>query len=83
MEAHNNLANVLAAAGDFRGAEVHFRAALRLTPGDAALHNNLANVEANLGKRDEAVAEYREALRLRPDYPEASQNLNAVLGRRD
>src|SRR5581483_6754722 len=45
-------------------------------------HNHLGNALRKLGRPGEAEACHRRALELRPDYPEALNNLGAVLGER-
>ena len=78
-KAHNNLANLLKAAGDFTGAASHYDAAIREDPLYAEAHDNLANLMAQLGRADNAVRQYREAIRLKPDLAEPHNNLAAAL----
>jgi Flp pilus assembly protein TadD len=65
--AHVNLANALRNdLGDLRGAESHYRAALRLRPGHALAHTNLGSVLAITGRFDEAADEFNRALEIDP-----------------
>lgn len=82
--AHNNLANLLADAGDEAGALRAYTTALALKPGEANTHYNLANLLARQGRLEEAVSHYREALRLAPRAADTHVNLGntyALLGR--
>lgn len=70
-EAHNNLAALLRANGDFAGAAQHYRAALEQRPGYPEAHYNYALLLYVIGSPTGAADHYREALRLRLDYVEA------------
>ena len=77
--AHNNLGNLLQAAGKPELALEHYRQALRIKPDDGPTHNNLAGVLTALGRLDDAIGECREALRLYPDDAEAHCNFGIAL----
>jgi len=68
-EAHNNLANLLDAAGQTNEALVHYQAALRLHPNAALAHCNFGTLLVKLGRVDEALRQYQEAARLQPGNP--------------
>lgn len=80
-EAHNNLAIVLRARGDEKGAAAHYQEALRLRPSYPEAHYNYAALLAERGTRG-AEEHYREALRLRPDYVDAHHGLASLLHQR-
>jgi tetratricopeptide (TPR) repeat protein len=79
VQAHSDLANVLASLGWFDEAIAHYQRALNIRPDFAAAHNNLAGALFGCGRIDEAIAEYRMALKIRPDYAGARENLGNVL----
>jgi tetratricopeptide (TPR) repeat protein len=65
--AHVNLANALRNdRGDLRGAEAHYRTAVRLHPRHALAHTNLGSVLAITGRLDEAADEFNRALEIDP-----------------
>src|SRR5262249_50699645 len=64
--AHNNLAILLAGAGNLPEAAEHFRRSLELKP-DYASALNLGIVLEREGEREQALELYRESLRLKPD----------------
>ncbi len=68
-------------AGDPKGAEAAYRAALKLTPDDEDLHYNLGIALSRMNRLEEAEAEYRSALKLFPEYPEVHNNLGNLLNR--
>lgn len=67
--AHNNLANLLAAAGAFEQARQEYEAALRLDPKQAEAHFNLAALLARHGEAAGAAEHYRSALQLSVSPP--------------
>ena len=66
--AYNNLAVVLGQTGDWAGAEVAARAALRHDPGPTN-YNNLVVALYGQGRVDDARAAIREGLDAYPDHP--------------
>jgi tetratricopeptide (TPR) repeat protein len=76
---HNHLGAALGASGETDAAEVAFREALRLMPGDAQTHYNLAALAGMRGDAAAAGSGYREAVRLNPKFAEAWFNLGNVL----
>jgi len=80
-EAHNNLGNALAAAGQLAQAESSFRQALRCKPQYAEALNNLGNALRDQGKLDDAIDAFQRAWQLRPDYAECHNNLGIALAR--
>lgn len=66
--------------GNYRNAEVLYRATLGRNPGCWMAWNNLGHLQlADRTRHTEAIASFAEALRLRPDYPEARGNLGLAL----
>jgi hypothetical protein len=64
-------AALLAARGDFAGAERKYREALRTQPDDVDLHFGLGAVLSQLDRRDDAASEFRWVVqRGRPGRPE-------------
>lgn len=79
--AHINLGNALDTQGRTREAIVHYEAALRLEPGNAAAHFNLAVALLRLpGRGDEARAHLETALRLDPGNDRARQVMERLRG---
>lgn len=77
--AHNNLGNLLRAAGRPDDAIAHFKAALALRPDLAKAHYNLANALRDERRAAEALPHYARAVELTPDDAEAqSQYGNAL-----
>jgi tetratricopeptide (TPR) repeat protein len=66
-EAHSNLGNALAAAGDLDEAVASFRRALDIDPSFALLHRRLGNVLYELSRYPEAEKSYRLALDAEPE----------------
>ncbi|HSY18513.1 MAG TPA: tetratricopeptide repeat protein [Candidatus Acidoferrales bacterium] len=66
VEAHNNLGNLLDAAGKPEEALAQYQAAVQLQPGQPQAHENLGTQLAEMGRLDEAMKEYEEAARLEP-----------------
>lgn len=77
--AHNNLAEVLAAAGRPAEAIPHLERALQLKPDSAEAENNLGDDLRRVGRAADALPHLQRALSLRPAYPEARNNLGAAL----
>jgi tetratricopeptide (TPR) repeat protein len=75
----NNLALLLADAGDPGGAIALLREAIRLLPSNSQLHNNLGHVLRRAKDPDGAIAAFREATRLGPEDPLPWGNLGSVL----
>jgi tetratricopeptide (TPR) repeat protein len=79
-EAHDNLATLLAGAGQSSEAIEHYRAALTIRPNSAQLHNNLAAALARLPSRQqEAIDQFRQAIVIQPNFVEAHTGLAEVL----
>lgn len=66
------------AAGDWRGAEPHYRALVTATPQDAELWFKLGNIYARVEQPDAAIAAYREALVRDADLAKAWFNMGVV-----
>jgi tetratricopeptide (TPR) repeat protein len=79
--AHNNLGNLLLAAGKRSEAMGHFEAALRLKSDFPEAHLSVGNALLDIpGRLDDAIAEYETAVRLSPNSDRAHTNLgNALL----
>jgi len=85
--AHNNLGAVLVRKGRLDEGLAHLREAVRLNPAYETARANIAvalhqkgNIEAADESRwEEAARLYRQALESKPDFPEAQQNLDALL----
>jgi tetratricopeptide (TPR) repeat protein len=78
-EAHNDLANALAALGRYAEAIPEYLAAIEGQPANPVIHYNLAIALSRSGRDQDAAREYGEALRLNPASAEAHNNLAAVL----
>ncbi len=74
-EAFVNLANVLLQKGDFRGALVNYKKALKTDPQNATAHANLGHALRMLGNIEAAVAEFQEALKIDPGLEVAARSL--------
>ncbi len=79
--AENNLATALALRGDARGAEAHYREAIRIRPNYSQADNNLGVLLARQGRIAEAMAQHEEALRLQPRDADAHFNLGLLNAR--
>ncbi len=77
--AHNNLALILADAGQIDQAIPHLENAIRLKPDYALAENNLGNDLTQLNRPAEAVPHLQRALALQPKYPVAERNLGIAL----
>jgi Flp pilus assembly protein TadD len=64
----NDLGNLLAVAGDTRGAEAAYRRALELAPGDAGVHFNYGLLLAESGERLAALRQFRTVTDLEPRH---------------
>jgi tetratricopeptide (TPR) repeat protein len=65
--------------GDFRGAVVGFKAALRRQPTWEGLHNGLGWSRLRLGRPHLAAAAFRPALERKPEYVDALHGLGSAL----
>jgi Flp pilus assembly protein TadD len=84
VNAHLNLAKVLARQENFDAAIPEFQEVLRLTPDDPDAHHELGVALESKGELESAIAEFNEALRLRPYFVAADVELarcNALLKR--
>lgn len=79
LQALNNLALQLTAAGDFDEAERLYRRMLELQPGSAEGHSNLAQLFQMQGRLDEAAESYLRALQLNPRHLAAHSGYIGVL----
>ena len=79
--AHQNLAIVLAEAGQVDAAIAHLRTALAIKPDNAAAENNLGDNLASLGRLDEALPHLQRAVELQPIYAVGHCNLATTLAR--
>lgn len=77
--AHSNLAHALFGEGDWKGAEEHYRKAIRSDPTYANAYDNLGTVLARQGRNDEAVGKYRKALALNPRHVDAHYHLGLAM----
>ena len=71
---------------DWAGADVSYRRALALEPGDAGIIEDAASLAAVLGNFDDALALYRRAAQIDPLFPSAYKNIGYVsyyLGREE
>lgn len=66
FQAHNNLANLLAATGADAEALKEYQEALRLDPNAATAHLNYGTLLSEIGRFGDALSEYAEAARLAP-----------------
>jgi tetratricopeptide (TPR) repeat protein len=82
-QAHHNLATTLEAAGDFRGAVVHYRMASLLDPRLPGVFSNLGGALVRQGDLGGAIEVYRRAIAVAPDDVEARNNLGQSLGLAD
>jgi serine/threonine-protein kinase len=64
--------------GDYAGAAVHLKQALRLAPKKSRYLILLGQTYYNLGRAREAVSEYKRALRLDPNNREAQHSLEVA-----
>ena len=80
-EAHMNLGNVYAEAGDARQAEAEFLTALRLEPRAAAARVNLAELYTQLGRQEEAEQVLRDGIAINADEAVLHHSLGLMLVR--
>jgi predicted O-linked N-acetylglucosamine transferase (SPINDLY family) len=66
-------------SGDFKGAEVHFREAIRIDAAQPPVWFTLGNVLQDMRRLDDAVTAYQRAVALCPDYAEAHHNMGRTL----
>jgi eukaryotic-like serine/threonine-protein kinase len=79
-EAHSALANIKEDYDwDWKGAEVEYRRAIELSPGDEVAHASYSNLLLELGRFPEALAEAKIAQSLDPLSVFANDNLAAML----
>jgi Flp pilus assembly protein TadD len=71
LEAHNNLGNLLDAAGAESEALAQYHAAEELAPADPLPRENLGTTLLKLGRFEDALRQYQEAARLQPRDPRA------------
>ena len=86
VDAHNNLGNVLKAAGRLDEAETAYRRALEIRPDYADAHYNLGILLEAMGRPSEAEAAYQNALDATPGFVLARfnhANTLKALGRLD
>ena len=80
VEAHLQLAELLARRNQHRRARYHCRCAVRIRPDDAAAHYMLGWVSIELGELAEAREHLKRALEIRPNYADAHVDLGVVAG---
>ncbi|WP_165233977.1 tetratricopeptide repeat protein [Aquisphaera insulae] len=80
-EAHLNLANAQAGAGDLAGATRTLRIASWRWPEDVHVRGRLGKNLYAAGRYDEAADEYRAVVRLRPEDPDARTYLAQVMAK--
>lgn len=76
---HIGLANHLAAHGRFEEAVEHYKAGIRLEPGDFQGVSNLALALGKLGRYNEAIAYHEQAITMRPDVARLHDHLAFAL----
>ena len=77
VPARNNMAELLAEAGDWNVALAHYEAARRLAPEEPAIHLNLAVHYNRLGRVEDALASAQRAAELDPELWNAAFFLGA------
>lgn len=79
-EAHSALANIKEDYDwDWKGAEIEYKRAIELSPGDEVAHASYSNLLLELGRFPEALAEAKIAQSLDPLSVFANDNLAAML----
>jgi Tfp pilus assembly protein PilF len=76
--AHSGMGSALQLKGDLKGAEHHFKEAIRIRPRFAEAHNKLGIVYRTLDNFDLATAHFREAIQISPRHVEAHFNLGQI-----
>lgn len=76
------LANVLYDAGDAKGAELHARQALQMSPAWPPAMNALGLALRSQGRNDEAIAAFRATLQAEPGHAHAHRHLARLLHQR-
>ncbi|MGH9406610.1 MAG: tetratricopeptide repeat protein [Terriglobia bacterium] len=82
VQAHINLIQLYARAGDDGQAEQEYRTAVKLDPNRDDCYYNYGVLMFRLQRYDEAGEAFRRALEINPYYAEARNNLGAVLERK-
>ena len=77
--ASSNLAHALFGERDWKGAEAHYREAIRSDPKYSNAYDNLGAVLASQGRISEAISEYRKALLLNPRHATAHYHLGLAM----
>lgn len=75
MEAHNNLANVLARQKKYDEAVSHHLKALELDPGSAKAYNNYGCTLSEQGRTAEALEQFSKAIELDGRFADAHYNM--------
>jgi len=79
---HRSLADTLSRAGRLDEAVVHYREAVRLTPGDSEMWNNFGHALRRQGKDGEAFDCFWKAVQANPDNVKALGNVGSMLASR-
>jgi spermidine synthase len=79
VEAHNNIANVLARQKRYDEATVHHFRAIELAPESARALNNLACTLSEQGRSGQALGYFAKALALDPNFADAHYNMGKAL----
>ena len=77
-DAHLNLGKLYHDRDELKKAELHYRAAAKNAPHDAAPHFNLGVLLEDAKRPQDAIREYREAIRLNPLFADAHFNLGLL-----
>ncbi len=80
-EAHNDLADLLAARGRLPDAETQYGAAIELDPTSVDLHASLGGVLEAEGKASEAILQFESVVKLNPAVYPAQMELAVLLAR--
>src|SRR5262249_12859501 len=81
--AHNNLGAGLGAKGDWKRAEIEFRAAINLDADCASAHHNLGELMLRHGRPDEAVTALERAIALGAAHSGTGGRLDASYLRKE